>query len=762
MKTISLNGIWTLKGRSTTDPSLPPIEITDATVPGMAQLELSRLGILPTDLYMGMNITETEKYEDWEWWYEREFDVPEAHDNAYLVFRGVDCYAEYFLNGEKLGESANMFIPFEFYVANRLKPDKNTVTVHLLAPKRVSHEEKHDLFCLANRGSFSYKGPEMIYARRAAHTYGWDIMPRAITCGLWRDVQLELRDPIRFEQICFDTRYYCDPTNKSPQLVFIYDTASDLSDFQNVDIEVEFCCKDSHFHVRRNNVPYKAGVIDIPVKRDSLYLWWPYGYGEANLYSATARIYANGKLVHEKHTRFAVRSVELDRTDTTDGTSGHFRFLINGVEIMAKGSNWVPMDAFHCRDKSRYAKALELVRDIGCNILRCWGGNVYEDHEFFDFCDENGIMVWQDFSMACFNYPCDEKMETAIREEATAIVREYRHHPSIILWSGDNEVDECVYIKRVKTVPPSHNTLTRKILPNVVERHDIGRPYLASSPYYSDQAAEDRTLSPSERHLWGSRDYFKSDEYRSCPAHFISECGYHGCPDPESIKKFITPEKIFPYFDNEEWILHSSDQNHTDSRVMLMHKQVLQLFGEVPNNLSDYALASQISQAEAFKYLIERVRVGRPKKSGIIWWNLLDGWPQMSDAVVDYYYTKKLAYHYIKRSQAPFAIIADELAKWKLPIYACNDTQEKKSGHLRIFDIDTNETLADLNFKAAANASTCIAELPIFYSEKRFLVLEWEIDGKAGYNHYLCGYPAFNLNTYQTQLRKYQQLTDMG
>ncbi|MBQ9761304.1 MAG: hypothetical protein IJW16_08155 [Clostridia bacterium] len=750
MKTISLNGIWTLKGRSTTDPSLKSIEITDATVPGMAQLELSRLGIIPEDIYMGMNITETEKYEDWEWWYEREFDVPTEHERAYLVFRGVDCFAEYFLNGEKIGESANMFIPYEFDVANLLKVGKNTITVHLLAPKEVAHNEHFDLHCLANYGAFSYKGQEMLYARRAAHTYGWDIMPRAITCGLWRDVQLELRDKICFEQFFFDTR---DPSC----ILFDYELSCKLADFKNVDIEVELTCRDSHYTARRNALPYKAGKVTIPLTKKP-YLWWPYGYGEPNLYQATARIYSNGQLVHEMHTRMAFRTVELDRTDVTDGKNGKFRFLINGVEVMAKGSNWVPMDAFHNRDKARYARALELAKDIGCNILRCWGGNVYEDHEFFDFCEENGIMVWQDFAMACFNYPCDERMEKALLEEATAIVREYRHHPSIILWSGDNEIDACVRKKRNYLLPTSTNTLTRRILPHVVERNDIGRPYLASSPYISDEALI-RGLPTAEHHLWGSRDYFKSYEYRSCPAHFISECGYHGCPDPESIKKFITPEKVWPYFDNEEWTLHSSDQDQNDSRVMLMHKQVLQLFGEVPDSLEDYAVASQISQAEAFKYLIERMRVARPLRSGIIWWNLLDGWPQMSDAIVDYYYKKKLAYDYVKRSQAAFAICADEIAKWKLRFYACNDTQNEQRGRMRIFDVDTNETLAERDFVASANTSTEVAALDIFYSEKRFLVIEWTIDGKTAYNHYLCGYPAFDLAKYREWLAKYRSLS---
>ena len=248
MTTISLNGTWTLRGRSVADPSATPIFIPDATVPGMAQLELSRVGILPSDLYMGMNITATEKYEDWEWWYERDFDAPAEHERAFLIFRGVDCYAEYFLNGEKLGESSNMFIPFEFDVSKKLSTGKNTVTVHIQSPRQVAHHEQFDLHSLANHGAFSFKGPEMLYARRAAHTYGWDIMPRAITCGLWRDVQLELRDVISFDQIFFDTR---DPD----RVTFDYDTVSELSDFVNVDIEVELTCRDSRYYARRNHIP---------------------------------------------------------------------------------------------------------------------------------------------------------------------------------------------------------------------------------------------------------------------------------------------------------------------------------------------------------------------------------------------------------------------------------------------------------------------------------------------------------------------------
>ena len=421
---------------------------------------------------------------------------------------------------------------------------------------------------------------------------------------------------------------------------------------------------------------------------------------------------------------------------------------------MCKGSNWVPMDAFHSRDAERYAAALEIFKDLGCNIIRCWGGNVYEDHAFFDFCDRNGIMVWQDFSMACHAYPQDERYERLIKDEATAVVRKLRNHPSIILWSGDNEID-CMYASA--GIDPAINVITREWLPDVIKRNDLDRPYLPSSPYVSPAVYENySTEKLPEEHRWGPRDYYKSDFYRNCRAHFVSESGYHGCPSAESIKKFITPERVWPYQNNPEWILHSSDQNGNDSRVMLMDKQVRQLFGEVPTDMEDYILASQISQAEAKKYFIERMRVGRPQKSGIIWWNALDGWPQMSDAIVDYYYNKKLAYHYVKASQRPFIIAADEITSWRLPIVACNDTLEAVSGRVKVSDAESGEILLEGAFSVEPNTSTRVSSIPIFYSEQRFLIIEWETnDGECGRNHYLCGYPAISFARYKSFLESY-------
>lgn len=735
METISLNGRWELRGRPQEGPDT---EIClPAVVPGCVQLDLSREGYLPADLFMGENILQTEKYEEYEWWYTRTFTAPSAGENVYLVFEGVDCLAEYYLNDRLIGESRNMMISHEFPVGHLLKEGENTLTVHIRSSVIAAHYENYSVTAMMTWEN----APVQTALRRAPHTYGWDIMPRAVTAGLWRDVKLEVRDSIRLSQLFFHTT--------STTCTLLYEVESKWSDFKDMELEAIGYCGDSSFAVRVPLTTGKAGRVELPIKDPKT--WWPYGYGEANVYDAVVRLYQGGRPVHEQTASFGLRTVQLDRTDVTDGTSGRFRFLINGVEIMCKGSNWVPLDAFHCRDAERYDEALALVKDIGCNILRCWGGNVYEQQKFFDFCDRNGVMIWQDFSMACRIYPDTEDFARQIEQEVTWVVRQFRNHPSLILWAGDNEVDMVM----LAFTKPSVNRITREVIPPIIAQNDFSRPYLPGSPYISDEVYEKRPeVSMSEDHVWGPRDYFKSSFYKESRAHFISETGYHGCPSLESIQKFITPEKVWPYHHNSEWILHSSDQRGNDYRVMLMEKQVRQLFGTVPTTPEKYILASQISQAEAKKYFIERMRIGRPQKTGVIWWNLLDGWPQMSDAVVDYYFTKKLAYDYIKRSQAPFVIAADEIANWRTRIFACNDTLERKTGHVTVTDAETGEILLDTEFTANVNTSTCIGEIPLFYSDRKVLVIRWEANGETGVNHYLCGYPPFDLDWYVALMKE--------
>ncbi|MEE0928957.1 MAG: hypothetical protein UIG59_07165, partial [Acutalibacteraceae bacterium] len=389
-----------------------------AQVPGNVELDLITAGLLPEDIFRGLNIRKTEKFETYDWWYEKTFTAPEkisAKEKATLCFRGVDCLAEYFLNGEKLGESDNMFIAHEFDVTNKLAYGKNnTIVVHIssVAAKLAGG----DLELCSIRSEWGM--PKFLtHIRKAPHMSGWDIMPRAMSAGLWRDVELRI-EPI------YGIKYvYVTPDRIEggvTKIRLMYDSHLPF-EYRLADLKIKITlkCGDS---VIESVQLRKGGIgctyLEIP---DCKY-WWPRGYGEQNMYDITVALYTlSGELIAEKSVRRGIRWVKLCRTDTVE-PNGRFEFEINGKKVLALGANWVPMDPFHSRDKSRYAKALAMLDDLNCNIVRCWGGNVYEDHEFFDFCDSHGIMVWQDFAMACQYYPQTEEFFDKIRREAEWVI----------------------------------------------------------------------------------------------------------------------------------------------------------------------------------------------------------------------------------------------------------------------------------------------------------------------------------------------------
>jgi len=753
---MKLNGTWTLyyapegkfKNLTVTNLHGTKIPRIPCTVPGNVELDLSAAGILPTDLFKGENILQAEAFEHYEWWYETNFTAPEKpneEQEMILHFRGVDCYADYYLNGTLIGSSDNMFIAHEFNVTEQLiYGHENTLIVHISSAvlKGVTYP-KEPMIC-----HFTWHQDTVhVHTRKPPHCYGWDIMPRAVSAGIWRDVTLECREKYRFRYVLF----HVDAIESDKIRVHMaYDTTIlPRFAFRDTKMIIHGKCGDSEFThqcIRRIN----AGRVDFVIHQPKL--WWPKHYGTPNLYDITVTIcdMDNNKLMETK-LRQGFRTLELDRTDiVTEG--GRFQFVVNGKKIMVVGSNWVPLDAYHSRDHLRLLQALELANDIGCNILRCWGGNVYEDHPFFNYCDEHGILVWQDFSMACNAYPLDDDFLAKLKKEAQWVISEYRHHCSIALWSGDNEIDQLISGKKKD---PVFNRITREILPQIVDRFDPYRSYIASSPYISSEAYKLGAKYYPEDHLWGPRDYFKSNYYSQSNAYFVSETGYHGCPDKSSIEKFIDANKVWPYQNNEQWNLHSTDQYNSNHRTMLMHKQVQQLFGEVPTDMDDYILASQISQAEAKKYFIERVRCKMNSMGGVIWWNLLDGWPQMSDAVVDYYFTKKLAYNYIKRSSRDFIIMMGEMASWCHRLICSNMSFTERSGHCRVINLETGDEIFHTAFVADANKNTTIGTIQLMYSTQTMMLIQWRLDdGKEYYNTYLCGMPGFSLEKYKNWLEK--------
>lgn len=722
-----------------------------AAVPGNVELSLHEAGKAP-DPFFGANLYEYRPYEFYEWWYTRDFDAPPEllQKGAELCLDGVDTFGEIYVNGELAGETGDMMLEYRFDITRFLRPGPNEIAVKLRSAVNEARKKDYPVAVIG-----AERADEMVYVRKPGHMYGWDIAPRFVSAGLWRSVYIRPKRTEYWKEV-YMTTLSADRTLARVLLKFRF--ATDDPMLEGFAVRVRGQCGDSVFDETR---PVKFCSDGMTFQVEDPKLWWPKDYGDAALYDTRVELLHHGETVDTWALSLGIRVFEV-RTNFVPGDDGEFKILANGVPILCKGANWVPLDAFHSRDAGRYEQALALFRETGCNIVRCWGGNVYEDHAFFDICDRSGIMVWQDFSMACAVYPQTDEFARVIEKEAAAVVKKLRNHPSLLLWSGDNEVDAVYESLGYRLPHVRNNRLTREVLPRVTAAHDPFRFFLPSSPYIPLNISGD--LNVPEQHNWGPRDYFKGDFYRHSSAHFISEIGYHGCPAVSSLKKFIPEQDLWP-IKNDSWDAHNTEyakyviKDRGYDRNQLMVDQVRDMFGVECRSLPQLAMLSQISQAEAKKFFIELTRLKKWRRTGIIWWNMLDCWPQISDAVVDYYFHKKLAFYYITRVQKPVCMICAEPENWRHGIWLCNDSNESHTVGYTVRDGETGETLLSGRTFSPANENVQAGQFKAFSGVQRLIVMEWTLEnGEKGANHYITGYPAFDPERYAKWLKTIEKL----
>ena len=768
---VSLNGKWSLKffpqppAAVMTPEEAAAIDGTtiEATVPGNVEIDLEKAGLI-ADPMIGNNIYTLRKWEGYQWCFTKTFPGPEVKEGqrVILCFAGLDTFAEIYLNGEKVGSAANMLIEHEYDVTKLLQAEN---TLEVIIRSSVLEAQKYFLGTLSI-GNFSNE--ESAYVRRAPSTYGWDIMPRLVSAGLWRDVILKIENPVSIVDAHWMTYEINVPERRAKEYLYLQ-ARMPFEAYDNVKAVITVSRGGKTVaggeHLMRKAADYLDFVLE------NVDFWWPRGYGEPALYEAIVQLVdcKTGEVYDTDSRRIGIRMVELDLDDVNlPDKPGRFQFVVNGVPVFAKGTNWVPMDALHSRDASHYEKAVGLMAEMNCNIVRCWGGNVYEDHKFFDLCDENGIMVWQDFAMGCGNYSQRDDFPKMIEEETISVVRKLRSHPSLVLWSGNNEDDQSMVWGRLHNfrLDPNRDRVSRETIARVIYEMDPTRPYLPSSPYYSsrivEQGNDDKFLP--ENHLWGPRGYYKADYYVKNPSQFISEIGYHGCPNMETLKKMFTPECVNPWLNgelgmwNDEWQTKANriyDIKFQGGRNDLMTNQVKTIFGGIPAKLEDFIFASQSVQAEAMKYFVERWRGGRPYRTGIIWWNIRDGWPLLSDAISDYYGGKKRAFFYLKNVHTDVCcLITDDGPNSKYYyLRADNQTLKDADGEVEVIDVESGKTIFNGNFTAAANTATLIKKIPARKGQG-MLLIRYRLEGGDFANHYLYGEPPYNLEDYRSWINK--------
>ena len=759
---IPLDGRWSLAywpqaEKPVTDPSQLkslPVETVPATVPGNVELDLLAAGRI-ADPTIGSRVYALRRFEGYQWCYSRGFPGPVLRpgQRLQLHFGGIDCLASIWLNGRHVGEADNMLIEHAYDITELLgRGGDNELQVILRSA--VIEAQGYPLGVLGIRADGN---PESEPIRKAPHSYGWDIMPRLVSAGLWRGVELRVLEAVRFEDVHWMT-LRVDRAAKSAELCADYELRVPFAMIDGLRVRCTLGLNGRE--VLRRSEPLLSHAGRILLKVDDARLWWPRGYGEPVLYDGELQVLdASGRVLASRASRIGIRTVQLDRTEiTAPEKPGRFCFVVNGERIFIRGTNWVPVDALHSRDAAQEVAALRLASELNCNLLRCWGGNVYGDEAFFDYCDADGLLVWQDFAMGCTFYPQNRDFAGRIEAEVRSVVRRLRNHPSLALWSGNNEDDVSLQWQLgALNVDPNRDLISRQVIPTVLYELDPARPYLPSSPYVSRECYERGNAGNflPEDHLWGPRGYYKADFYTKSAAHFVSEIGYHGCPNRSSLEAMFDRDSVYPWtkdFEwNDQWLTKSVRKlplsESTRGRNDLMLSQVRILFGTVPRDLDSFILASQSVQAEAMKYFVEFWRAGKFERSGIIWWNLRDGWPILSDAVVDYYNSRKLAFYFLKNVQPTVCLLVSDPVDGRYPLVAVNDSLEPAQGSVRVTELASGRELYSGRYSVPANGRQTVAELPR-QEGQGMLLIRYEHAGEARANHYLYGDPPFDLKAY--------------
>ncbi len=760
---ISLSAGWKL---SFTHPVTREHYCIKATVPGNVELDLQREDIIndfwPPDDYDAMRIWETVD----DWTYETAFDspvIPEKH-TACLVFKGIDTIADITLNGEKILHCENMLISHSVDVSGKLKAQGNKLTVHIYSS--ILHARKYPYDAFSSYADFKQS---QAYLRKAAHMWGWDNAPRLLSAGLWRPVYICVVPPIRFTEVYAYTKKVI--AGKAYMGVnWAFETPdADLSGYSGR-ISLEYDGKIEYSSAF--TVDFTYGVVNLALDSPLLRLWWPRGYGDPALYNLKMEIVKNGESIAQWAGRIGIREIVLDCTELiNEKNEGEFVFRCNGHKIYINGTNWKPLDAVHSRSAGKIRQALDLCLDLNCNMVRIWGGGVYEDNEFFDYCDENGLLVWQDFMFACGFPPRNDFFLDAVGHEAMSVVKSLRNHPSLALWCGDNEVDSTfTWGNMVATgILPSDNKVSRKVLREAVLMYDPYRPYIGSSPYFSDIYIKEMrkgTLGRSgidipEKHLYPHDENFRT-AFRNSRSRFVGETG------PLYINSMSeSPE----YFQRESararrlWDQPFERKNYTLARHQIdayfltwkdaCRYRMQHYFGRdfrlEPRG--DLALGVNIICGDIFKFAIEYSRSMKWRKTGVLWWSLIDMWPMLFNySVVDYSFCKKMPYYWIRQSQQPFCLMAvRQEEKGPTGLYAANDTLKRMNGCYTIYNVINKgemKNVASGSFDIAPNENMMLQSLEL-PEKQMLLIIEWKIDQGIYSNHYISGDPPFDFDTWK-------------
>ncbi|TMR36348.1 glycoside hydrolase family 2 protein [Nonomuraea zeae] len=672
---------WTLRAGGDDPPGLAGIP---ASVPGSVHLDLLAAGLIE-DPYQDDNEARLGWIGRADWVYESVFDWhDDGHERADLVCEGLDTIASVWVNGQEAGTTANMHRTYRFAVRDLLREGDNTLQVRFRAPYAYAEEQR------ARHGDRPgpYDEPYP-FIRKMACNFGWDWGPTLVTSGIWRPLGLhswsgarlaEVRPMVRSDGV--DVHVRVERTGDAPVTV--------TADVAGVSVETKLEQGESEAVLR----------LSVPDAER----WWPRGYGAQPLYELTVRAGAD-----QWRREIGFRTVELDRDA--------FKLIVNGRPVFVRGYNWIPDDCFPARvTPERLAERFGQAVGSGANALRVWGGGVYESEDFYSLADRMGLLIWQDFPFACSAYPEEEPFRSEVEAEARDNVARLSAHPSLVLWCGNNENIEGH--QHWDWLAPLEGKswgagFYYDLLPGIVAELDPSRPYWPGSPYSGAPDRDVHDPSTGTIHIWtvwGSRDY---THYADYTPRFVAEFGFQGPPAYATLRAASSDEPLTP---------DSSHQKADDGQAKLLRG-----LGEhlpAPDTFDDWHYFTQLNQARAMAFGVQRFRSLMPYCMGTVVWQLNDCWPVTSWAAVDGAGRRKPLWYALRRS------FADRLiTRQGTEVVLVNDTDEEWAGTLGLAARDlSGRVLAARAEPVAVPARATLRLTPPEDGEARVLTAELGVE----------------------------------
>ena len=669
---LDLSGAWIVSNDSLN-------ESFGAIVPGTIHTDLLRAGMI-NDPFKGTNEKKLQWVDRQNWNYSREFFIDDssliAAGNVELVFEGLDTRADVYFNDSLILMSNNMFRTWRRNVSGLIRYGKNSLEVHFFAAETFvdSLADEYPVALPDKRG----------FIRKAPYQFGWDWGPAFKSCGIWRPVYLVFWDEVRMEE---------------PQIIQkkLNDDMAEitvrcrLESMLESEVKIRFVIKGSRKQVYEKRLVLNEGMnsVEYVFQIDDPELWWPNGMGNQHLYELTTCLYLGDKLCDMETEKFGLRTIEVINQQDSIGES--FYFKVNGIPVFIKGANYIPQDNFLPRvSDEKYKRLIEQAVDANMNMLRVWGGGIYEQDIFYDICDREGIMLWQDFMFACNMYPGDPAFLKNVKAEARQNIKRLRNHPSLAMWCGNNEVSEGWHNwgwqesmawsdQDSILLEKAYRAIFDSILPGVVETYDSGRFYWPGSPKYG--WGREKSMTHGDSHYWGvwwGAEPF--EVYEKKTGRFMSEYGFQAFPSPACIDSFAAKEDQFLYSGSMK-----AHQKHP--RGFELIRLYMERDFPVPEDFGDYVYMSQILQTYGIKKAIHAQRRSRPVCMGSLYWQLNDCWPGISWSSIDYCGNPKALYYGVKKAYNNILISAITENN-RTEIFLINDSLQELKGRLSVQMID--------------------------------------------------------------------------